>query len=221
MNNETIKKLKIESYNDKLILNKPADIDEFEGLTYDVKEKKERYDLVVAFVFSLKEFTAQLKTVIAKELLAPNGYLYVVYPKKGNKQYKEYIGRDDFFGAVDMDKDGYVNGSPIKFAKMAAFNEVFTVVGLKHEAVKKDKSAQASQCVADYVGRIPDLQKYFARNKEVLTLFNKLTPGYQRDWARYVYSAKTDATVVKRLEEMEDILKQGYKTKDLYRTAKK
>jgi len=100
--------------------------------------------LIFAFIFSLDEFLNLLIKVIEKDLLNPGGVFYVAYPKKGNKRYKEYIGRDDFFGVVYMDDDGYVFESPIKFNKMVAFNEVFTVVGLKHEENEKNPRNPAS-----------------------------------------------------------------------------
>jgi len=220
MNNETIKKFNIEKFNKKLILNKPADIADFDGINADTIINTEKYDLIFAFIFSIDEFCNLLKTVIEKELLNPNGVLYFAYPKKGNKQYKEYIGRDDFIPAVDMDKDGYVFNSPVKFNKMAAFSEVFTVIGLKHEE-KRKKSMQPSQCVGDYIERIPDIRKHFEKNQEIISFFDQLTPGYQRDWARYVFGVKNIATTEKRFIEMENILKQGYKSVDLYRRDKK
>ena len=219
MNNETIKKFAIEKFDKKLILNKPADITDFNGIIFDTTIINKKYDLIFAFIFSLDGFINRLKTVIEKELLNPNGVLYFAYPKKGNKQYKEYIGRDDFFNVVYMDTDGYVFDSPLKFNKMAAFSEVFTVVGLKHEE-KRKKPTQPSQCAGDYVERIPDLRKHFEENKEILAFFDQLTPGYQRDWARYVFGVKNPATTEKRLAEMESILKQGYKSVDLYRRSK-
>jgi hypothetical protein len=219
MNPEIIKKFAIEKLDKKLILNKPEDIMDFDGISFSTTIGNKKYDLIWAFIFSLDEFTNLVKTVIEKNLLNPNGMLYFAYPKKGNKQYKEYIGRDDFFPSIDMDNDGYVFNSPIKFNKMAAFNEVFTVIGLKHEE-KRKKSVQPSQCVGDYVERIPELTKYFAENEEVLIRFNQLTSGYQRDWARYVFGVKNSATTEKRFAEMENILKQGYKSVDLYRRGK-
>jgi len=219
MNNEIIKKFNIEKYRQKLILNIPADISDFEEISFSTVLDKDKYDLIFSFIFSLDEFTGLLKTVTDKNLLNPNGILYFAYPKKGNKQYKEYIGRDDFFGTVKMDADGYVNDSQVKFNKMAAFNDVFTVIGLKHEPERK-KSAQPSQCVSDYVERIPDIRKHFEGNRKILALFDQLTPGYQRDWARYIFGVKNAATTDKRFTEMEHILKQGYKTIDLYRRKK-
>jgi hypothetical protein len=220
MNNEIIKKFGIEKFDKKLILNMPDDISDFDGMSFGTFLDQDSYDLIFSFIFSLEEFIGLLKTVIEGNLLNPNGMLYFAYPKKGNKQYKEYIGRDDFFGKVNMDNDGYVNDSAIKFNKMAAFNDVFTVVGLKHEPARK-KSSQLSQCVGDYVERIPDIRKHFENNIEVLTPFDQLTHGYQRDWARYVFGVKNADTSRKRLAEMENILKQGYKSVDLYRRQKK
>jgi len=219
MNNVTIKKFAIEKFDKKLILNKPGDIHEFDGVVFSTDINNEKYDLILAFIFSLDEFTNLVKTVIEKDLLNPGGILYFAYPKKGNKQYKEYIGRDDFFGVVNHDDNGYVFNSPVKYNKMAALNEVFTIIGLKHEA-KIKKSTQPSQCAGDYVDRIPDLRKHFANNKELLTFFDQLTPGYQRDWSRYVFGVKNPATTEKRFADMENILKQGYKSIDLYRRGK-
>jgi len=220
MNNEIIKKFGIEKYHQKLILNKPDDISDFDGMTFSTMQNEDRYDLIFAFIFSLNEFSDLLKTVIDNHLLNPDGVIYFAYPKKGNKQYQEFIGRDDFFGVINMDADGYVDESMIKFNKMAAFNDVFTVVGLKHEP-KRKKSTQPSQCVENYVERIPDIRKRFDKNKDLLTSFDLLTPGYQRDWARYLFGVKNAATTDKRFAEMEHILKQGYKSIDLYRRNKK
>ena len=220
MNNEVIKKFGIEKFHYKLILNMPAEIRDFDGMTFSTAFDKDNYDLIFAFIFSLEEFVALLKTVIEGNSLNPNGVLYFAYPKKGNKRYQEYIGRDDFFGKVNMDSDGYVGDSQIKFNKMAAFNDVFTVVGLKHET-KRKKTSQPSQCVGDYVERIPDVRKHFENQTEVLASFDRLTPGYQRDWTRFVFGVKNAATTEKRFAEMGNILKQGYKSVDLYKRNKK
>ena len=147
-------------------------------------------------------------------------FLYFAYPKKGNKQYQTFIGRDDFFQAVTLDNDGFIMGSPIKFNIKAAFDNVFTVIDLKHET-KRKKSTRPSQCVGDYIEHIPVLRENLAKNKDLLTFYDRLTPGYQSGWSRYVFGVKNPATVQKRLAEMEQILSQGYKSIDLYRRDKK
>lgn len=52
--------------------------------------------------------------------------------------------------------------------------------------------------------------------KEVITLFDQLTPGYQRNWARYVFGVKNETTTEKRFAEMENALKQRFKSLDLF-----
>ena len=220
MNSEIVKKFAIEKFPQKLIFNLPADIQDFDGIHFNTDMNRGNYDLIFAFVFSMEEFIGLLETVINDNLLNLNGVLYFAYPKKGNKKYREYIGRDDFFAKVSMDSDGYINGSQIKFNKMAAFDDVFTVIGLKHET-KGKKASQPSQCVGDYSNRIPEFRKHFENQIDVLALFNRLTPGYQRDWARYVFGVKTDTTTNKRFVEMEDALKQGFKSIDVYKRNKK
>ena len=204
-----------------LVLNRPEDVEGFENPVYDTRIVKDSYDLIFIFIFHLDEFKAFANHIIERNLLAIDGYAFFIYPKKGNKKYREYIGRDEFIEKSDMDEEGYYGDSMLKFARMLAFDETFTMVGLKHQIKKANKSSKPSQCVSDYIDRIPDVQKYLAGNQSLLSFFNALTPGYQRDWARYVYSAQTEETVKKRLIEMSDILSQGYKSKDLYRRGEK
>ncbi|MBT2655715.1 YdeI/OmpD-associated family protein [Bacillus sp. ISL-18] len=218
-----VDKLNLEKYANKLILHKPEQIDEFQELEYDSSIEKDTYDLIFSFIFSLEEFTRELQNVIEKKLLEDNGYLYFAYPKKNNKVYKEYIDRDSFISALPSDEDGYVLNSNIKFARMVSLNDVFTIVGLKSTPKKPKKSAssKSSQCVDDYIVHIDDIKQYLQKNEELLNKYNELTPGYQKDWARYIYSAKRKETQEKRQLEMETVLGEGYKTIELYKQAKK
>jgi uncharacterized protein YdeI (YjbR/CyaY-like superfamily) len=121
---------------------------------------------------------------------------------------------------LPMDEDGYFKESLLKFSRMVAFNDTFTVCGLRHLKKASKKSTKPSQCVDDYKDKVTDLKVYFQNQPEILERYAALTPGYQRDWARYVYSARTQNTIDKRLIEMAEILKQGFKTKQLYTKSK-
>ncbi len=103
---------------------------------------------------------------------------------------------------------------------MVGLDDVFTVVGLKAEARTKNRtSAKASQCVDDYIAMIPNVEKDLQNTPDLLAFYQALTPGYCKDWARYVYSAKQESTKAKRREEMKLIFGAGYKSLDLYRKA--
>jgi Bacteriocin-protection, YdeI or OmpD-Associated len=216
-----VDKLNLKKYASKVILNLPEDIDEFREIDFDTAVGKEKYDLIFTFVFNLEEFSNELHQVIEKQLLNEKGYLFFAYPKKNNPKYKEYIERDQIFPYINVGEDGYVAESNLKFSRMVSLNDIFTVVGLKSEKKKTASPSKKSQCVDDYIVHIDDIKRYLEKNGELLSTYNGLTFGYQKDWARYVYSAKREETQEKRLLEMEDILGEGYKSMDLYRRKKK
>lgn len=160
-----------------------------------------------------------LKDLWAKEKIAESGIIYLLYPKMKNKLGHNPIHRDEIFPYLQVDEeDGYMKNTEYKFNKMISLDEYYTLIGLKYLPRNKNKkSTQKSQRVDDYVENIKDIEDYLADYPEELDFYNKLTPGYKKGWARYVYSAKTQKTIDTRLAEMVEILGQGYKSKELYR----
>jgi len=119
---------------------------------------------------------------------------------------------------LGADEAGYVGNSTIKFARMVALDDLFTVVGLKEDSKNKNRpSAKPSQRVDDYVHYIPEVEPDLENHPELLAFFRSLSPGYRKDWARYIYNAKQEATREKHRQEMKKILGSGYKSLDLYR----
>ena len=129
-----------------------------------------------------------------KELLIEKGYIFFAYPKRGNSRYSTFIHRDEMFPALNVGEDGYVGESDIKFARMVSMDDIFTVVGLKREKKKRQKPAM-SQCVADYADRIQDVEALLANHPNELKFYQSLTPGYQKDWARNLFSVKQEKHV--------------------------
>lgn len=213
-----VEKLKLDSYSSCLLLNKPEGIFDFESLQYDTEIVKTSYDLVIVFVFTLDEFTEKLRWISEAKIVEEGGYVYFAYPKKGNKIYDTYVERDEMYTDRHYDADGYAHNSDLKFARMVSMNDVFTVVGMK-QGRQKPKTAK-SQSVGDYVQKIEDVRKVLEASPETLTFFDTLTPGYQRQWARYIYSAKREETQQKRIVEMKGLLDQGIKSIDLARGKK-
>lgn len=81
--------------------------------------------------------------------------------------------------------------STVKFARMVGLDEVFTVIGLKEEEKKtaKTTSSKVSQRVDDYIEKIQAIESDLEDSPELLAFYQSLTPGYRKEWARYVYSA--------------------------------
>lgn len=214
-----VEKLNLQNYKKAAVLNQPEGTDYLVGLqAYDSVLIEDSYDLIVAFVYEVKGLKELVNKVIKNYYLNPNGYLYIAYPKKGNKVYETFIHRDDLFEGLGANQEGYIGESSIKFARMVGLDDVFTMVGLKEESKnKKGASLKMSQSVDDYIDKIPDVENDLEDTPDLLSFFQSLNPGYRKDWARYVYSAKQETTKVKRREEMKTILAAGYKSRDLYR----
>lgn len=212
-----IDKLNLDKYKKMVVLNQPNDYNLF---TEQATTFHKDHDAIFIFVQTVDEMVAYTQRIIHNQLLLENGYLFFAYPKKGNTRYKTFIHRDEIFPAMKVDEDGYVADSDIKFSRMVSMDDVFTVVGLKREKKKAKKSSSASQRVADYENNEKDIEALLADHPDVLKFFQSLTPGYQKDWARYIFSAKQQKTREKRHYQMIDILSQGYKSIDLYRREK-
>lgn len=224
MEKTIVDKLNLHKYKTMAILNIPEGTEYFNQLTdyTTTLNENQKYDLIFTFALDINAMKDIVFNVIEKSYLSSKGYLFVAYPKKGNKVYDTFIHRDEIFPNLNVNEGGYVADSNIKFARMVGLDEVFTVVGLKEDAKSKGvTSTKASQCVDDYVDLIPQIEMDLTNSPEQLAFYKSLTPGYKKDWARYVYSGKQEATRAKRREEMKKILKEGFKSKDLYMARNK
>lgn len=208
------KKFRLKGEESVLVMNAP------DNFPIQSTSNSAPYERILAFVYTLEEMVQSVKRTIEQNHLEESGYLFLLYPKKNNKQFDTYVPRDDIFPAFELNEEKYVFGSTIKFNSLQSLNETYSILSLKKQT-KKVKKQAASQCVDDYIDRIPDLEKFLQSAPEALGRYQALTPGYQKDWARYIYSAKKEETQEQRLHEMVVILNEGYKTKDLYRQGKK
>ncbi|MEM1505166.1 YdeI/OmpD-associated family protein [Domibacillus sp. 8LH] len=217
-----VEKLNLKKYEKAAVLNLPDGADYLTELhNYDTDLANSKYDLIFAFVLDMESLKSTVNKVIEENYLNKSGYIFLAYPKKGNKVYPTFIHRDELMNGLGAGENGYLGTSNIKFVRMVGLDDVFTVVGLKEESRNtKNTSTKASQCVDDYIEMIPHVEKDLQDTPELLAFFQSLTPGYRKDWARYVYSAKQEATKAKRREEMKMILGAGYKSRDLYRRNK-
>ena len=200
------------------VLGEPNDYTIFDGYKTTLSGE---HDAIFIFVETIDEMVKHTRRIINEQQLLEKGYLFFAYPKKGNKRYETFIHRDEIFPAMKVDEDGYTENSDLKFSRMVSMDETFTVVGLKREKNTAKKSSAASQLVADYEKNVKDIEKILTDYPTELTFYKGLTPGYQKDWARYVFSAKQQTTIDKRQAQMIDILSKKYKSIDLFRLEKR
>ncbi|MCH7322957.1 YdeI/OmpD-associated family protein [Solibacillus sp. MA9] len=208
------KKFKLQNVLKVQVLHAP------ENFTITTTSNEQTYDRILYFVYSLEEMVKGLRSVIAAKSLALDGYLFFIYPKKGNKQYATYLGRDEIFPALQVDDDKYALQSAIKFTSLQSLDDTFSILGMKHAQIKPKKTA-SSQRVGDYEGHIPEITRFLNDYPKALSLYESLTPGYKKDWARYVFSAKKAETQTHRKQEMIQILEAGFKTKELFKKSNK
>jgi hypothetical protein len=214
-----IEKLRLNQFKNMAVINQLSDYDIFPEQANTLTKD---HDAIFIFVKTIDEMVSHTQFILQNEqILLEKGYLFFAYPKKGNKRYETFVHRDEIFPAMNVGEDGYIGESDIKFTRMVSMDEVFTVVGLKREKRKVKKSSAASQCVDDYENNVKDIEALLADHPNELAFYQGLTPGYQKDWARHIFSAKQQQTRDKRKQQMVEILSQGYKTLDLYRQKKK
>lgn len=213
-----IQKLKLDKYQNLAVLNQPKDYHVLDGF---VTKLSGDHDAVFIFVETVDDMANHTQRIINEQQLLEKGYLFFAYPKKGNKRYDTFVHRDEIFPSLKVGEDGYVANSDLRFSRMVSMDDVFTVVGLKREKRKTRKSTAVSQNVADYEKNVKDIDKLLADHPDELKFYQELSPGYQKDWARYIFSAKQLKTREKRQAQMVDILSQGYKSMDLFRRNKK
>jgi len=216
---EIVKKLRLDQFQDVVLVDCPADkVIEFTELKRSEIQPKNK--LIFAFVTSKQTFVTFIQNAIQQDLLENEGILYIAYPKKGNSVYTDFVHRDEIFGLLNVDDDGYIGSSTYKFNRMVGFDDVFTILGIK-KTKRSQSASKTSQSVGDYVEYLEPLRQLLSTNIDLLDTFDALTPGYKRDWARYVYSTLNETTRAKRLAEMKEALGTGHKSITLYRAANK
>ena len=63
---------------------------------------------------------------------------------------------------------------------------------------------------------IPAVAALLAEDADMAAFFTALTPGYQRDWARFIFGSKAEATKQRHIDVMKTVFRAGYKSKRAY-----
>lgn len=220
LSDQLIKKLNLNKFNTISLFNNAKEENVISKETFETTQLSKQYDCVFSFCYSLKEMKTTIFSLAKQQSLIENGVLYLLYPKQKNILGHKPIHRDAIFPYLNVDEEtGYVVGTSYKFNKMVSLDDNYTLIGLKYD-LKKRKDAP-SQCVDDYIDNIEILKNKLLNYPEQLEFFKKLSFGYQKDWARYVYSAKQITTQEKRFDEMIHLFSLGFKSKNLYQQSLK
>lgn len=214
MNSEVARKVRLEKYKKVAVIGAPEGYQDTLGNDVSFSLTAAPFDLCLAFVFSLEEMTRFAGQTEKDGIISPGGVLLFAYPKANNKVYAA-IRRDDIFPAfgIDPDGDGKIPDTSLFFNLMVKLDDVFTIIGLRHmEGQKRSSENRPSQIAADYEEKIPELRSLLETSPEILTFFDGLAPGYQRNWARFVFSAVKEETKNSRFERMKRLLAEGKKT---------
>jgi len=177
------------------------------------------HDALVVFTTSNAEFFTMLERLANEDRCVEGGVLLIVYPKKGNPIYPDYVHRDEIFPKVHMDDDGYIYNSPYRFNRMLGLDECFTLLEIKRVAQRKP--TKPAHHGADYLKYIPDVEAMLSGDPNVLAIYQALSPSYRKDWAVYLFTTSNESTRSKRFEELKSVLRAGYKNMTLYRQAQK
>ena len=177
------KRLGLGKFQKRAVLGKARALaDDFaEQEAYDTDLDSGKYDLIFSYILTLEELNERVWDTINHERLNPEGYLYIAYPKIGNKSYDTSVHRDAIFPKLGVDDgNGYVGDSTLKFARMVKLDDTFTLVGMKNDVKGKGKPTKASSGnVADYEKFIPDVKQYLEEGHPAAAkLYAELTPGY-------------------------------------------
>ncbi len=75
--------------------------------------------------------------------------------------------------------------------------------------------------LSEYEVDIPKVTALLAAQPEMQAFFTALTPGYQREWARFIFGVANDATKQNHIAKMLEVFAAGYKSKRAYDSRKK
>ncbi|MTV82570.1 YdeI/OmpD-associated family protein [Secundilactobacillus folii] len=79
----------------------------------------------------------------------------------------------------------------------------------------------AQKALSEYQADIPAVSQLLADEESMQQFFDDLTPGYQREWARFIFGAKAEATKQRHIEVMKTVFKAGFKSKRAYDSRQK
>lgn len=155
-------------------------------------------------LFQLQNFsdTPDIINLFLNSQDSDNRRIYIFYPKISAPGYSTTFKRDEVMNSAEE--------LGLQAISLINVDENFSCMIFKKPQPKN--SNKPSQCVDDYINYIDILQTQLVPYPELLCFFNKLTFGYQKGWARYVYGVIKPETQQKRFNLMKEQLSNGVKS---------
>ena len=143
--------------------------------------------------------------------------------------FKSYFGLWFYEGASMSDSQGVLTNAQegktkdLRQWRMTTAKEIkvrsiraYVKEAIELSRVAKKKSPQKRNVSTVEVP--PELHVALRANKKAAAAFNSLTPGRQRDYAKYIATAKRPETKLKRLEKILPMITNGVGLNDKYRS---
>lgn len=70
--------------------------------------------------------------------------------------------------------------------------------------------------LSEYEIDIPKVSELLSDDLPMQAFFAALTPGYQREWARFIFGVASESTKLKHIAVMKTVFAAGYKSKRAY-----
>ena len=180
-----VSKLQYKENFDCLILNNPPEFDW--SFPYDQKRQKKAYDLELLFVRNMHDLNTRLDTLLADK---SDTLRWIAYPKKSGNISSD-LSRDIIWKHLEK-----ISFQPVA---MVSLDDSWSAMRVRHSSFVKVKAREKMtmpQELRELLGKFPDCQDYFA----------SLSNTNQKEYIRWIISAKREKTLKQRLEKTKMLL---------------
>lgn len=204
-------KLKVKEGMNLLILNAPVayltSTDEIPlSISIHTEANNKQYRFVQLFAKNQQELTSWGDRAI--QSLEDDGVLWICYPKKTSPLY-ENLSRDEGWDAVtSLGMEG---------VSLISVDDTWSAMRFRPKnAASKERKRQAPESSKEgfeskELVMPEELKVIFKDEPEAAIFFDQLAASYKRSYLEWITSAKREETKHKRILEMVEKLKMGYK----------
>lgn len=205
MENKLTKKLNLQPEEKNLILQAPASFAEsIQGIAYHTSAEGEDYDYVQLFVKSIEELEQYAPEALGA--VKEDGKLWFCYPKKSSS-IKTDINRDKGWDLIK--RVGYAGVSAV------SIDDTWSALRFRPESKinrRPDSGMGPDGAKSKRELEIPEyLQLALDVHPREKEFFDSLAYTHRKEYVQWVTEAKREDTRQRRLQQMQELLKEGRK----------